>query len=104
MSQVAVTTLPSQVTPLALQRLLEETSGRQALLERIIAQFERRYGCSLKTLEMCLERREIEEHPTWEDSIEWRDTVEPLQTLKLNRSILTWLNNLLAQSPALLGR
>ncbi len=46
----------------------------------------------------------IEEHLVWEDSIEWRDTVEQLQTLKLNRSILTWLNNLLAQSPALLGR
>ena len=101
MSQVSVSTLPSQVTPSALQCLLDETSARQALLERIIAQFERRYGCSLTQLDTRLARLEIEEHPIWEDSIEWRNAVEQLQTLKLNRSILTWLSNLLAQSPAL---
>jgi hypothetical protein len=98
MGEASVSTLSSQVTPAALRRLMDETAGRQTLLERSVAQFERRYGCSLELLEARLERREIEEHPAWEDSIEWRNAVEQVQTIKLNRSILAWLNNLLVQS------
>ncbi len=99
MSQTLVSTLPSQVTPATLRRLQDETAGRKMLLERIMAQFERRYACSLESLEARLARLEIEEHPAWEDSIEWRNAVEQLQAVEVNRSILVWLNNLLAQSP-----
>ncbi len=88
MSQTLVSTLPSQVTPATLRRLQDEIAGRQLLLERIVTQFEHRYVCSLESLEARLARRAIEEHPAWEDSIEWRNAVEQLQALKVNRSIL----------------
>jgi hypothetical protein len=99
MNQALVSTLPSQVTPRTIRRLQDETAGRQMLLERIVAQFERRYSCSLDVLEARLACREIEEHPAWEDSIEWRNAVEQLQAVEVNQSILAWLNGLLSQSP-----
>ena len=96
----AIQTLPPHVKPVAIRRLLEETQGRQVLLLQVISQLERRYDCSLKELEARLARGEGQEHPDWEDSIEWRNAVEALQRTQLLRSILEWLANSLAPSPA----
>ena len=98
MNQALVSTLPSKVTLTTVRRLQDETTGRQMFLERVVAQFERRYGCSLDVLEARLARREIGEHPAWEDSIEWRNAIEQLQAVEVHRSILAWLNSLLSQS------
>jgi hypothetical protein len=99
-SAIATQDLPSHVEPSALQGLLDETRGRQVLLQQIIHQLEQRYRCSLEELETRLARGEGPEHPDWEDSIEWRNAVEALQRTQLLRSILEWLVNSLAPSPA----
>jgi hypothetical protein len=95
-----VQTFPPHVEPTALQGLLEETLGREALLQQTIRRLEQRYHCSLEELEARLDQGEGREHPDWEDSIEWRNAVEALQRTQLLRSILEWLVNSLAPSPA----
>ena len=100
LSATALQTLPPQVEPAAIQRLLEETQSREVLLRRIVNRLEQRYGCSLEELETRLARGEGQEHPDWEDSIEWRNAVEALKRTQLLRSILEWLVNSLAPSPA----
>jgi hypothetical protein len=51
----------------------------EILLQQVIQQMEQRYDDSLETLEVRLARGEGQEHPDWEDSIEWRNAVEALQ-------------------------
>jgi len=63
------------------------------LLRETIRQFERRHHGLLEELEARLARGEGQEHPDWEDSIEWRSAVEALQRMRLLRSILEWLIN-----------
>jgi hypothetical protein len=62
-----------------LESLRYGVSIRQQLLHQIITTFETRYNCSLSELEGKLENLEIDEHPAWEDSIEWRNGVEQLE-------------------------
>ena len=100
LSTVIVRTLPTQVEPGDVRQLVKETQGRQVLLHQVIGRLEQRYGCSLEELEARLDRGEGQEHPDWEDSIEWRNAVESLKYTLLLRSILEWLSNLLAPSPA----
>jgi len=97
--KTVVQTFPANVEPAALRRLLEETRGREILLQQVIRQSEQRYGCSLEELEGRLAQGEGREHPDWEDSIEWRNAVEALQRTQLLRSILEWLIDSLASSP-----
>ncbi len=89
---------PPNLTSDQLTGLQVEVSARQNLFHQIIIGFERRYRCSLEELERKLEHMEIEEHPAWEDSIEWRNAVEQLEQIQLSESIFTWLQNLLMQS------
>lgn len=70
---------PLHVDPATLRQLAEETQGREILLRQVIRQMEQWYGCSLEELEARLARGEGQEHPDWEDSIEWRNAVEALQ-------------------------
>jgi len=100
MPATVIQTFPSQVDHAVLQRLLEETQGREIPLQQLIRQSEQRYGCSLEELEDRLARGEGQEHPDWEDSIEWRNAVEALQRTQSLRGILEWLVNSLAPSPA----
>jgi len=77
-------------TPSKLESLRYGVSIRQQLLHQIITTFETRYNCSLSELEGKLETLEIDEHPVWEDSIEWRNGVEQLLNpdlpdLRINR-------------------
>ncbi len=98
---VITQTLPPQVEPGDVRQLVKETQGRQVLLQQAIDRLEQRYGCSLEELETRLDRGEGQEHPDWEDSIEWRNAVESLKHTLLLRSILEWLSNLLVPSPTL---
>ena len=91
-------TLPD-ITPDKLQRLNYDILNRQQILRQIISAFEARYGFSLPELERKLENREIEEHPAWEDSIEWRNALEQLNSARLSEKIFQWLQNLLTRSP-----
>ncbi len=91
-------TLPD-ITPDKLQRLNYDILNRQQILRQIISAFEARYGSSLPELERKLENREIEEHPAWEDSIEWRNALEQLNSARLSEKIFQWLQNLLTRSP-----
>lgn len=90
---------PFQVEPTTLRRLLEETKGREVLLRQVIRQMEQRYQCSLEELEARLARGEGQEHPDWEDSIEWRNAVEALHRTHTLQNILEWLVSSLARSP-----
>jgi hypothetical protein len=90
---------PLRVDPATLQQLAEETQGREILLRQVIRQMKQQYGCSLEELEARLSRGEGQEHPDWEDSIEWRNAVEALQRTQTLRKILEWLINSLAPSP-----
>lgn len=92
---------PSQLNVVTLQKILEETRGREVLLEERIRQMEQRYDCSLEELEARLARGEGREHPDWEDSIEWRNAAEALQRARTLQDILEWLVNSLAPSPTL---
>lgn len=95
-----VQTLSPQVKPVAVQQLLEETIGREALLRQVINRLEQQYNCSLEELEARLDRGGGQEHPDWEDSIEWRNAIESLERTQLLRNILKWLIDLLAPLPA----
>ena len=92
--------LPDEITYDRVESLQYNVSTRKNLLQRSIETFEARYKCSLTELERKLENLEIDEHPTWEDSIEWRNAVEQLDYIELSESILAWLQNLLMRSTA----
>lgn len=73
---------PPNITPAKLESLQSDASARKELLRQWIETFEARYQCSLEALERKLENVEIEEHPAWEDSIEWRNAVEQLDRIQ----------------------
>ncbi len=79
-------------------RLQQDVATHRGLLQQIVANFERRYRCTLDELDQKLNAREITEHPAWEDSIEWRNGLEQLRNLELNERILTWLQSLITRS------
>jgi len=89
--------LPS-LTSSTLDTLRYDVNVRWQLLHQIISTFETRYNCSLPELERKLENLEIDEHPAWEDSIEWRNGVEQLERIQLTETIFIWLQNLLKRS------
>lgn len=71
-------TLPSELSPNVLAELLDDVRSREQLLRSQVAQFEIRYAETLPELEARLDRGEGQEHPDWEDSIAWRNSVEAL--------------------------
>jgi len=99
MSEVALHALPSSVSRETLTPLLDDVRSREAVLQAIIRRFEQHYGDSLEALEARLARGEGREHPDWEDSIEWRNTVETLQRIRVMRRLLEWLLPSIVLSP-----
>lgn len=97
MSEIVLEQMPN-ISASKLASLQSEVQTRRALLEQQIAAFEKRYQCRLPELEQKLVERKIEEHPAWEDSIQWRNALEQLEQTQLSGSIFAWLQNLLTQS------
>ena len=91
MTQLALNLLPVGISTETLGHLLTDTSGRTLVLQATIRRFEERYKVPLHALEARLARGEGDEHPDWEDSIEWRNAVETLQRTEKMRSLLEWL-------------
>jgi hypothetical protein len=85
---------PPDISPETLAQLLSDTRSREILLAAKIRQFKERYKTSLEELEERLERGEGNEHPDWEDSIEWRSAVENLALTQQMQSLLEWLLSL----------
>ncbi len=90
-------TLPD-ITVGSLKQLNIDVCNRERVLRQRILTFESRYSGSLVDLDRKLNTLEIEEHPAWEDSIEWRNAVEQLNSTQLSEKIFKWLQNLLTQS------
>lgn len=63
--------------------LEEMRAAAEQLLRQLIANFERRYVCTLDELNSRLNNREIAEHPAWEDAIEWGNATDLLSQLQL---------------------
>lgn len=97
---IPIKTLPPSVTPDAVRKLSAALAAREQFLRESIASFERRYACSLDELNRRLDVRQISEHPTWEDAIEWGNAVDQLAQIELMRNIVSWLINLLKPSPS----
>lgn len=97
MTVISSVELPN-VTPEKLESLQYDANARKNLLQQVVASFESRYGLSLTELEHKLDALEIDEHPAWEDSIEWRNAVEQLERIELSESIFEWLQDLLTHS------
>lgn len=93
-----ITRLPD-ISPDKLESLRDEVTARKNFLQQRLDLFEARYQGPLAELERKLDQGQIEEHPAWEDSIEWRNAVEQLENIQLSESIFAWLQNLLRQSP-----
>ncbi|OQW93881.1 MAG: hypothetical protein BWK79_08820 [Beggiatoa sp. IS2] len=74
-------------------RLQVEVETRKQLLQQLTTTYESRYHCSLTELEKRFSHSESDEHPAWEDSIEWRNAVEQLERIQLSEGVLTWLQN-----------
>jgi len=85
MAQMISRALPADISGESLAHLLEGTRNREALLQATLHRFQERYGGSLETLEARLFRGEGPEHPDWEDSIEWRNAVEALQSIEASQ-------------------
>ena len=96
----ALQSFPANVERNTLIRLLEETRTREVLLRQTARRLRQQYQCSLEELEARLAQGKGGEHPDWEDSIEWRNSVEMLQRTQLLRSLLEWLVNSIEPSPA----
>ena len=97
MSHGLIEQLPN-ISASKLANLQSEVQSRRKLLQQRLAAFERQYDCRLPELEQKLANQEIEEHPAWEDSIEWRNALEQLEQTELSGSIFAWLQRLLMRS------
>lgn len=69
---------PPDLSRRSLTDMLEEVRSRESLLQAQIARYARQYSETLEQLEDRLDRGEGSEHPDWEDSIAWRNSVEIL--------------------------
>ncbi len=79
--------LPPDVSRSTLQGLLNEANARALLLNAKIQQFQGQYGVALEDLEARLDRGEGNEHPDWEDSLEWRTAIETLSAHSPNAKL-----------------
>lgn len=93
--------LPTDISITNLQWWIQDNRARIAFLENLMARFEETYNCTLSELEARLERGEGQEHPDWEDSIEWRNAVEQHRQLQLQEKLFIWLSRLDERSVAL---
>jgi hypothetical protein len=89
--QASLAPLPKNISRSALTRLRDDLTRREAVLQTIIRRFENQYAVSLETFEARLAHGQGQEHPDWEDSIEWRNAVDELKQANLMKSVLEWL-------------
>jgi hypothetical protein len=89
-SAVKMELWPSDLSRRSLTGLLEDVRSRENLLQTQIQRYERQYAQTLEELEERLDRGEGSEHPDWEDSIAWRNSLEVLHRQSQLRSLLEW--------------
>lgn len=89
--QATLTPFPENISRSALTRLRADLARRESVLDALIGRFKKKYGGTLEALESRLMQGQGQEHPDWEDSIEWRNAVEELQRANLMKSVLEWL-------------
>jgi hypothetical protein len=89
--QATLTHFPKGISRNTLSSLRDDLDRREAALKTVIGRFEAQYGVTLEGLETRLERGQGQEHPDWEDSIEWRNAVDELRQTNMMKSVLEWL-------------
>jgi hypothetical protein len=100
MTDIAIQTLPPGISRATLVQLVNDQCDQEAHLQTVIRGFKARYDESLSALEARLARGEGQEHPDWEDSIEWRNAVEALRRTRMMRRVLEWLLGSIVPSTA----
>jgi hypothetical protein len=86
-----VAPLPQAVTLDGLRKLSCDLAAREELLRQVVRSFEQKYPVGLDDLLTRLKARQIAEHPTREDSIEWGNALDQIKQARPNQSIVTWL-------------
>lgn len=89
--QEAFAPFPKSISRNALTRLRDNLSRRESVLQSMVSRFENQYNSSLDALEQRLAQGIGQEHPDWEDSIEWRNALDELQQADLMKRVLEWL-------------
>ncbi|MCC6299699.1 MAG: hypothetical protein IT314_10400 [Anaerolineales bacterium] len=89
--QEAFAPFPKSISRNALTRLRDNLSRRESVMQSMVARFENQYNSSLDALEQRLAQGKGQEHPDWEDSIEWRNALDELQQADLMKRVLEWL-------------
>jgi hypothetical protein len=87
---------PLQLDTQVLRSVLEDTKKQIALYERIVREFETRWGCDLAEFERRIAEGKLPEHPSWEISIEWGVATDELQKLQVIDRGLKWILNFLS--------
>lgn len=82
---------PKNISRNALTRLRDDLARRESILQSMIRRFESQYEVSLETFEARLAQGKGQEHPDWEDSIEWRNALDQLNQTSLMKRVLEWL-------------
>lgn len=82
---------PKNISRNALTRLRDDLSRRESVLQAMIQRYETQYDVSLESFETRLAEGKGQEHPDWEDSIEWRNAVDALKQADLMKRVLEWL-------------
>ena len=83
--------LPKNISRNALTHLRDDLARRESVLQTMIHRFETQYKISLETFEARLAQGQGQEHPDWEDSIEWRNALDELKQADLMKMVLEWL-------------
>lgn len=97
MTHLLLQSFPSGISAETLTTLLTDARQREYVLTAVVRRFEERYKGSLTDLEARLARGEGQEHPDWEDSIEWRNADDALQRARLTRKLFEWLLPIIEQ-------
>lgn len=82
---------PKNISRNALTRLRDDLSRRESVLQAMIQRFETQYNVPFESFETRLAEGKGQEHPDWEDSIEWRNAVDALTQADLMKRVLEWL-------------
>ena len=82
---------PKNISRDALTRLRDDLTRRESVLQAMIRRFESHGKISLEALETRLAQGKGQEHPDWEDSIEWRNALDELKQADLMKGVLEWL-------------
>jgi hypothetical protein len=83
---------PANLSLEKLADLLNDLQRRELRLTSLTQQLEQRYG-ALSALDARLNSGQGNEHPDWEDAIEWHNALEAIERFQLLRSTLEWLQH-----------